>query len=382
MFERIWRASLAPLVAAAAAILISSIALLISGNNPVDAFVEMWKTIDSTAAVVDIVNTAVPLYISGIAVAIGFKMNLFNIGSNGQYILAALVAGWAGAEVSLPPVLHVLFVFVVAMTVGGSWALIAAVLNVTRNVNVVVATIMLNYIAVGLSAYLLQVYFRDSENGGLVAQTKVMPESARVPPLDPIFEFFGFDFGERVDLIGFLPVAIALGIAYYVLLNRSLFGYELKLSGMNADAAQSAGVNPKRMVLITLFMSGAVAGMIGLPFLLADPDFYKYGDAFPVTLGFTGLGIALLGRNSPVGVAAAAIVWATIEVATRRLGSLGIPPEIGKILQGSFLLAAVIAYEVVRRRNDAAAAEAAAAATREERTPPPQHEPAPIGATS
>ena len=176
---------------------------------------------------------------------------------------------------------------------------------------------MLNYIAVGLSAFLLSEYFRDSENGGLVAQTKVMPESARLPPLDRIFEFFGFDFGERVDLFGFLPVAIALGIAYYVLLNRSLFGYELKLSGMNADAAQSAGVNPKRMVLITLFMSGAVAGMIGLPFLLADADFYKYGDAFPVTLGFTGLGIALLGRNNPVGIAAAAIVWATIERATQ-----------------------------------------------------------------
>ena len=112
MFERIWRASLAPLVAAAAAILISSIALLISGNNPVEAFVEMWKTIDSTA--VGRRSSSTPpsrYYIAGVAVAIGFKMNLFNIGSNGQYLLAALVAGWAGAEVSLPPVLHVLFVF-------------------------------------------------------------------------------------------------------------------------------------------------------------------------------------------------------------------------------------------------------------------------------
>jgi general nucleoside transport system permease protein len=187
MFERIWRASIAPLFAAFVAIVISSIALLISGNNPVNAFVEMWKTIDSTAAVVDIINTAVPLYISGVAVAIGFKMNLFNIGSNGQYILAALVAGWAGAEVSLPPLLHVPFVIVVAMTVGGSWALIAGILNVTRNVNVVVSTIMLNYIGIGLSAFLLQQYFRDSESGGLVAQTKVMPESARIPALDPIF---------------------------------------------------------------------------------------------------------------------------------------------------------------------------------------------------
>ncbi len=357
----------------------SSIALLISGNNPIDAFVEMWKTIDSTQSVVIIVNTAVPLYISGVAVAIGFKMNLFNIGSNGQYILAALVAGWAGAEVSLPPLLHVPFVFAVAILVGGSWALIAGILNVTRNVNVVVSTIMLNYIGIGLTAFLLGEVMRDEERGGLVAQTKPMPESAQLPILNPIIELFGFNFAPGVEIYGFLPFAIALGILYYVLLNRSLFGYELRLSGMNADAALSAGVNPKKMVLITLFMSGAVAGMIGLPFLMADPNFLKYGDAFPSMLGFTGLGLALLGRNHPAGIAAAAVVWATIERATQRLGPIGIPPEIGRILQGSFLLAAVIAYEVVSRRNNAAAAAAAAAVTHEDASPPPQA--SAIGAT-
>lgn len=381
MFERIWRASLAPLIAAVVAITISSIALLISGNNPVEAFQEMWKTIDSTQSVVTIINTAVPLYIAGIAAAIGFKMNLFNIGTNGQYLLAALVAGWAGAEVDLPPVIHVPFVIIVAMLVGGSWALIAGILNVTRNVNVVVATIMLNYIGIGLAAFLLQEVFRDEENGGLVAQTKVMPESAQLPSLNPIFEFLGFDFPANVELFGFLPIAILLGVAYYVLLNRSLFGYELKLSGLNPAAALSAGVNPKKMVLITLFMSGAVAGLIGLPFLMSDPSFLKYGDAFPTQIGFTGLGIALLGRNSPAGVAAAAIVWATIERATQRLGPLGIPPEIGRILQGSFLLAAVIAFEVIKRRNDAAAAVAAAKATAEDRAPT-EPQPAAIGGTS
>ncbi len=382
MFEKIWRASLAPLIAAVAAIIISSIALLISGNNPVEAFQEMWKTIDSTQSVVTIINTAVPLYIAGIAAAIGFKMNLFNIGTNGQYLLAALVAGWAGAEVSLPPIIHVPFVIVVAMLVGGSWALIAGILNVTRNVNVVVATIMLNYIGIGLAAFLLQEVFRDDENGGLVAQTKVMPESAQLPALNPIFELFGFNFPDNVELFGFLPIAILLGVGYYVLLNRSLFGYELKLSGLNPAAALSAGVNPKKMVLITLFMSGAVAGMIGLPFLMSDPSFLKYGDAFPTQIGFTGLGIALLGRNGPAGVAAAAIVWATIERATQRLGPLGIPPEIGRILQGSFLLAAVIAFEVIKRRNDAAAAVAAAEATAQDRTPPPEPRPVAIGGTS
>ncbi len=384
MFERIWRASLAPLAAAAAAILISSIALLISGNNPVDAFKEMWQTIDSTESVVLIINRAVPYYIAGVAVAIGFKMNLFNIGSNGQYVLAALIAGWAGAQVSLPPPIHVAFVFLVAITVGGTWALIAAVLNVTRNVNVVIATIMLNYIAIGLVAFLLSEFLSDKESAGLVAQTELMPTSARIPSLNKLIELTGFHFAPGVNLFGFLPFAILLGVAYYVLLNRSRFGYELRLSGLSPDAARSAGVNPKRMVLITLFMSGAVAGMIGLPFLLADPNFLKYGDAFPTTIGFTGLGLALLGRNNPIGIAAAAIVWATIERATQRLAPIGIPPEIGRILQGSFLLTAVIAYEVVNRRNAAAAASAAAAATarlRLEEPPPPSTSPT-AGATA
>ncbi len=376
MFERIWRGSLAPLAAAVAAIVISSIALLISGNNPIDAFREMWQTIDSTESVVLIINRAVPYYIAGVAVAIGFKMNLFNIGSNGQYILAALIAGWAGAEVSLPPPIHVAFVFLVAITVGGTWALIAAVLNVTRNVNVVISTIMLNYIAFGLVAFLLNEFLADDETAGLVKNTKQMPSSAQIPSLNRLIEILGFNLAPGVQLYGFLPFAILLGVGYYVLLNRSRFGYDLKMSGLNPDAARSAGVNPKKMVLITLFMSGAVAGMIGLPFLLADPNFQKYGDAFPVTIGFTGLGLALLGRNSPVGIAAAAIVWATIERATQRLAPIGIPQEIGRILQGSFLLVAVIAYEVVRRRNDAAVAAAAATATAKlHREPPPSSTP-------
>jgi ABC-type uncharacterized transport system permease subunit len=356
MLERIWRASLAPLAAAVAAIVIASIALLISGNNPIDAFREMWQTIDSTESVVLIINRAVPYYIAGVAVAVGFKMNL-----------AALVAGWAGAQVSLPPPIHVAFVFLVAILVGGGWALIAAILNVTRNVNVVISTIMLNYIAIGLVAFLLSEFMSDPNSAGLVAQTEEMPGSAQIPPFDELIELVGFHLPPGVDLYGFLAFAILLGIGYHVLLNRSRFGYDLKLSGENPDAARAAGVNPKRMVLITLFMSGAIAGMIGLPFLLADPNFLKYGDAFPATIGFTGLGLALLGRNSPVGIAAAALVWAMIERATQRLAPIGIPAEIGRILLGSFLLVAVIAYEVVQRRNEAAATAAAAEATARQR---------------
>ena len=114
------------------------------------------------------------------------------------------------------------------------------------------------------------------------------------------------------------------------------------------------------MVVKTIVLSGAVAGLIGMSNLLADPQFGKFGDQFPKTLGFTGLSLALLGRNHPVGIAAAALVWATIERATQKLSLLGIPQEVGLILQGSFLLAAVVAYEAVNRRNQIATARDAA----------------------
>ena len=367
MLRRIWKNLLAPLIAAAVAIAISSIALLISGNSPIEAFSEMWKNIDSIESVVLIINRAVPYYVAGVAVAIGFKMNLFNIGASGQYILAALFAAWAGAQVELWPPLHVTFILVIAVTVGAAWAAIAGVLKVTRNVNEVISTIMLNFIATGIVAFLLAEPFREENDEGLVAQTDVLPSSAQIPSLNRLLEWTGIDFG-RVELLGFLPFAIAIGVAYHMLLNRSRFGYDLRLSGINPAAARAAGVNPKAMVLKTFILSGAVAGLIGMHSLLADPQFHKFGDQFPKALGFTGLSLALLGRNHPVGMAAAALVWAMIERATQPLSSIGIPQEIGVILQGSFLLSAIIAYEVVRRRNDAAAAAAAARAVQH---PPP-----------
>jgi simple sugar transport system permease protein len=365
MLRKIGQALLAPAAAAVVALIVSSVALLISGNNPITAFQEMWKTIDGTQSIIVIINTAVPYYVAGVAVAIGFKMNLFNIGANGQYLLATLFAAWVGASISLPAPLHVTVIILVAIVVGGLWAAIAGALKVTRGVNEVISTIMLNYIATGVGAFLLSTYFAQKGTGAsLITSTKPLAKSAQLPNLDRLVEVFGFHFGKGVDLYGFLPFAILVGIGYYILLFRSRFGYELRISGINPTAARSAGVNPKAMVMKVIVLSGAVSGLIGLSALLADPQFgHKYGDGFPTTLGLTGLSLALLGRNHPAGIAAAAFVWAAIGRSTQNLGQLGIPQEVGVILQGSFLLAAVIAFEVVKRRNDRATAEAASRST-------------------
>jgi simple sugar transport system permease protein len=357
---RIFYALAAPAVAAVFAILISSIALLVAGHSPVETFRTMWQYLDSADSVVAIINRAVPYYVAGVAVAIGFKMGLFNIGADGQYRLAALLAAAAGAAVSLPAPIHVAFIFLVAIAVGGAWAAVAGVLKVTRGVNEVVSTIMLNLIATGISAFLLAEYFRD-ENASLVAQTKPLPRSAWIPSLNSLLETFGYHLPPNTILQGFLPFAIVLGILFYLVIWRSRFGFELRTTGINPAAARASGVNPKSMILKTIVLSGMVAGLIGLGPLLCDPQLHKYADTFPTFIGFTGIAIALLGRNNPGGIAIAALVWAALERAGQSLPPIGVPQEIVKILQGTLLLTAVIAFEVVRRFASAAQVREAAA---------------------
>jgi general nucleoside transport system permease protein len=276
-------------------------------------------------------------------------MGLFNIGADGQYRLAALFAAYFGAEVSLPKLLHIPFVIVIAVLVGAMWAAIPGMLKVTRGVNEVISTIMLNLVATGITAWLLGNYFRF-ETGQLLSATKTMPTSARIPHLDGLLEAIGLDVPNSVQFQGFVVLAILVGVGYYILLFRSRFGFELRATGLNPQAARSSGISPKRMVLTTIILSGAVAGLIGIGPLLSDPSHYKYSDQFPLTLGFTGLSLALLGRNHPVGIAFAGIVWAAIERGTQPLTQKGFPQEIGRIMQGAFLLTAVIVFEVMQRR--------------------------------
>ena len=152
LLRRIVLAVGAPVAAVVFAIFVSSLVLMISGNSPIGAYGDMLENASRLETMVDILNAATPLYISGIAAAIGFRMNLFNIGVEGQYLLAAFFAaavGSAGFVIDLPPPLHVAVILLVAMSVGAAWAGLAGALKVTRGINEVISTIMLNFIATG-----------------------------------------------------------------------------------------------------------------------------------------------------------------------------------------------------------------------------------------
>jgi ABC-type uncharacterized transport system permease subunit len=361
MGKKLFYVLAAPLVAVGVALVISSIVLLFAGANPLSAYENMWEFGTRLETIIETLNRATPLYLSGIAVAIGFRMNLFNIGIEGQYVLAAIIAAKVGAEISLPPVLHVTVIIIVAMIVGAIWSGLAGFLKVTRNVHEVISTIMLNAIAVsGIVSYLLNIW--DVPDASLDTATKEIPESGLMPSLNGFVEIFTRDI-KRVDLWGFILVAVAVGIAYHVLINRTRIGYDLRASGENAPAAEASGTDPKRMIMAAMLLGGAVAGLVGLPELLGSS--HAYNLRFTLGLGFAGIAVALLGRNNAIGVAIAAFVFGWLDRASGVLEVRGdAPREIVAIMQGVIILAAVVAYAVVerKRREDEAAAAATATA--------------------
>ncbi|TDC81643.1 ABC transporter permease [Actinomadura sp. 7K507] len=336
----------APVLALLISLVITMILLRVTGADPFSSIQAMIDYGTTDNSIVDIINRATRYYLSAVAVAIGFRMALLNIGVDGQYRLAAFMAAVVGGAVTLPAPFGQMLVIVAAMAVGGLWAAIAGVLKVTRGVSEVLSTIMLNAIATGLIAYLLHddrlAEVRPDSNN---IATPQIPESGRVGPLNGFLSSIGLDLPSQ--MYGLLPLAIIVGIVFWVVINRTRFGFDLKVSGLSQSAARASGVNARRMIVYTMLASGMVAGLIGMPELLGAS--YEYSLNFPAGLGFTGITIALLGRNHPVGIALAALLFAFLDQTSDVLQSVDVPKEIVSVMQGVVVLTVVIVYELVRR---------------------------------
>ncbi|MEV8032571.1 ABC transporter permease [Streptomyces sp. NPDC086182] len=334
--ERLLLGVAGPVIALVVAVALTSIVLLASGKSPIEPYTIMFQQATYSDIQVLIINQASLYYIAALAVAIGFRMNLFNIGVDGQYQLAAMAAAIVGAHVALPAVLQVPLLMVTAICTGAFWAGIAGVLKVTRGVSEVVATIMLNAIATSVIAYLWlpDVFGVKLGNNNTTGE---MHKSGWIP---------GFNMGDAGEIYGLVILAVVLGIGYWIVLNRTRFGFDLRASGASESAAAASGVDPKRMVLTAMLLSGGIAGLAGLPILLGDTHTYSLN--FPVGIGFLGIGIALLGRNSPVGIAFAALLWAWLDKASPELDFHGYDKEIAVIMQGLIVIAVVVSYEAVR----------------------------------
>jgi simple sugar transport system permease protein len=200
---------------------------------------------------------------------------------------------------------------------------------------------MLNFIATGLIAYLLTpgrlaVTTQGSNNLG----TRPIPESGRVPGLSLVP-------GSTLKVYGLVVLAVLVGVGFWFLINRTRFGFDLRATGMSESAAVASGVDVRRMVVTSMVISGAVAGLVGMPQLVGAS--YTYSLDFPAGLGFTGIAIALLGRNTAVGVAIGALLFGFLDTSSQILDLEGVAKEIVLITQAVIVLSVVVAYELVRR---------------------------------
>ena len=339
--ERVARLALAfgaPALAIVAAFLITSLVLVLAGDSVSGVWGQILS-LPSSRGLVNIINSASVYYLSAVAVAIGFRMNLFNIGVDGQYRIASFAAAVLAGEAWPPGIPQHVFAVFAAMLVGAAWAGIAGLLRVTRGVSEVISTIMLNAIATALVGLLVaqgrrrqrgQQHHRDQGDPGEQLDSRFQ---ARDSPN---------------EVYGFVLLAILVGIIYGFVINRTRFGFDLRATGKSESAAVASGINVKRMASSPCCCPARLPAWWGCRILLGDA--HSYGSTFQSGLGFAGIAIALLGRNHPVGIGLGALLFAFLDEQSNPLQILlDMSPDIVKITQGVIVLTVVIAYEVVRR---------------------------------
>jgi ABC-type uncharacterized transport system permease subunit len=314
-----------PLVAIVISFLIGAIIMLATGNNPVTAFAALFQgAFGSPLAVGRTLLNATPLIFTGLAVAVAFRAGLFNIGGEGQFYIGAITAAWLGVAVgSLGPLGMVLALLGCVVT-GFLWGAIPGFLKAYFGAHEVITTIMLNYVAIYLATYLA---LNPLRSGGLVPGTATIDLGARIP-------FIGLGLG-RANYGLFL--ALVAAVVVYLLLWRTKRGFEIRAVGFSPGAASYAGMRIGLNTVLALAIGGSLAALGGGEEVLGV--YGKMSIPFVQNLGFNGIGVALLGRNHPVGVVLGAILFGgLISGAQEMQFSTDVPLQLTTVLLAVILL--------------------------------------------
>ncbi|MDO8338331.1 MAG: ABC transporter permease [Microcella sp.] len=280
---------------------------------------------------------ATPLIAAGLGVALAFRVGLFNIGGRGQMLIAAAAAGYVGAYVPLPPVIHLVVALVVGIIGGALWGGIVGLLKARTGAHEVIVTIMLNYIAFYLVSFLLRTPGALQAPGQNNPKSGPMLESAQYPSL----------LGPQYNIdIGFILVIVATIYVWY-LLNRSAMGFQFRAVGENPHAAQVAGINVKSVYVKVMLIAGALVGLAGVQQVLGNFT-GGFAAGLDAGIGFDAITVALLGRSKPWGVFFAGILFGALKAGSFTMQSAeGIPVDIVLVVQ-SFIVLFIAAPPLVR----------------------------------
>ncbi|HET6889566.1 MAG TPA: ABC transporter permease [Pyrinomonadaceae bacterium] len=337
------RELLFPLIAVVAAFIVGGILILIIGDNPLQVYALLFGSAFSWPVGIGYtLFYATPLIFTGLAVLVAFRCGLLNIGAEGQLYMAAFATAWVGitfanasAWVLIP------LCFIAAIVAGGVWGGIPGVLKARFGSHEVINTIMLNFIAVALLSYFTQYHYKAP--GDPIMQTVPIGENAHITRLGRFIP----GFPEWIPLnLAFVLALICCGLVY-LFLWRTKWGYELRSTGTNPGAAEYGGISVRKQIVIAMTISGALAGMVGINEVLGYR--YRYYDGFSDNYGFTGIAVALLGRNHPVGVILSALLFAILQRGGIPVDAFTehVTKDIVQVLQGTIIL--FVAAEVMFR---------------------------------
>jgi len=348
-----------PLIAVIFALLVGAIVIMLIGENPVFVYKTLFSNaIGNRDGWGNVLFRATPLIFTGLAVAFAFRCGLFNIGGEGQMYIGTFLATWVGFTfTNLPAFILIPLCILTAAAGGALWAAVPGILKAKTGVHEVIVTIMMNWIAASLTFFLV-LKFKAAPTEAMVAagvkqmipHTSEIAEAARLPRLYNIFKFLNIDFPSynQVNVSFFIAIGIAV-LAYYILWKTNL-GYEIRAVGYSPLAAEYGGISVAKNIILAMVISGAFAGLVGTNEIMGFK--YRWRQELFTGLGFNGIAVALLGKNHPLGVVLAAILFGILNYggAIVNIFTEGrIPRELIMVLQAVIVIFVVISDEVVKR---------------------------------
>ena len=322
-----------------ASFIVGAFFIMLVGVNPLTVY---WKLFEGIAlnpyGLAQTLFKATPLIMTGLGIALGFKANIFNIGAEGQMVVGGFVCAWLGFTFTgLPPFLLIPLCILGAFAGGMLWAAVPAILKVRTGAHEVITTIMMNFIALALTNYLVTSFFHLPET----IHTQLTARAAFLPRLEQYISVFK---GSPANVT--LLLAMALCAAFWWLIWKTPYGYEIRAIGLNPSAAETGGINIKRNVLLTFLISGGLSGLAATNFILGYKHYFEEG--FSQGVGFMGIAVALVGQNNPVGIIFSALLFGALSHGTLVINAL-VPKDIIQILQALVIFFVISANLLIRK---------------------------------
>ena len=317
------------LLPVALAFLIGGIIIACIGESPLEAYrIMLGKSLFTAKGFLNTLHYASPLLLTGLAIAITFKANIFNMGVEGQLLFGGFFAGIVGASMDLSsPILEKIICMLVGMFCGVLFALVPAILRAYFRVDEMVVTLMLNYAMSKVLEYLSSGPFREAGSGYVC--TPMINKNA-------MFTRPGIE-NSRLTMFFFIALAVLIFMTF--VMTKTRLGMEVTAIGKNPDFAEATGMRVRRKIIILMCISGALAGLAGAGHMMSEKFKYTLGFSGTTGLGWDGMLIALLGRHNPIGILLAAIFYSALKTGADNINMYtSVPKEIVGVLQGLIIL--------------------------------------------